>query len=121
MSTGAENANTNPHSEALSGRIPKILLNNGMYKITQWSDKLRIIAPISHMFLHGGIWMRDPSSESALSALSISIVTNTDRDSVLALTLPSVKYEHGLSLKSKVSKLLTLKPSQVGHSDQFRS
>ena len=37
------------------------------------------------------------TSESALSALNISMATSTDSDSVDALALPAVKYSHGVS------------------------
>merc|ERR1712023_430290 len=54
------------------------------------------IAASSHGLTHGGMVTSEPSSEIALSALNISIVTRTDSDSVDALTFPSVKYLHGL-------------------------
>ena len=49
------------------------------------------MAPTRYMFLCGGTTSRLQSSDSALSEFSISIVTNTVRDSVDAVTLPFSK------------------------------
>lgn len=49
--------------------------------------------------------LKSHTSDSAFSALSISMATSTDSDSVDAFALPAVKYSHG------VSKDTTLPPA----------
>jgi hypothetical protein len=61
------------------------------------------------------------SSEIALRAFNISIITRTESERVEALTFPSVKYLHGSAYKSSPSTKLTGAKSsfdQVGHSPQ---
>ena len=61
----------------------------------------------------------DESSLKAFKALNISITTSTVSDKVEAFCLPTVKYEHGFSLKLYLPKLLTAKSVKVVHSLQL--
>lgn len=79
------------------------------------------MATSSHGLHHGGICSRLPSSESALSALSISIVTSTESESVDAVVLPSWKYAHGLAERSTLPNEAGWKSVQVGHWPQCES
>jgi len=67
------------------------LLRKGTYTITQCKKIELRIAAINQKFTNGVIVSRLLSYEIALSALSISITTRTDRLKVDALTLPSTK------------------------------
>ena len=69
----------------------------GTSTMNQWRPMDTKQATMSHKFTKGVIVRSELSSEIALKALSISMTTRTERDSVDALTLPSVKYLHGLS------------------------
>lgn len=64
------------------------------------------IARIRYGLIHGGIVIKELSSESAFNALNISITTRTERLKVLALTFPLVKYSQGFAEKSNPPKLL---------------
>ena len=82
-----------------------------------------IMAKMRYGLIHGGIVTKELSSDKALSALNISMTTNTDKLNVDALTFPLVKYSHGLFEKSIPPKLFTWNDSlgHDGHSDQFES
>merc|ERR1719263_1876127 len=73
--------------------------------MTKWRPKETNIASRSHGLAHGGIWRREPSSERALRALSISMTTRTEREKVEAVALPLVKYSHGLAERSMPTPL----------------
>ena len=67
------------------------------------------MATRSHGLAHGGIWSSDESSESAFSALSISITTSTERDMVEAVALPAaVKYAHAFELRAVLNSPMPL-------------
>ena len=89
--TGKLQANTRIHSFTVRGTTPKILAKIGTYKMTQWESIEPMMARMSHGFTQGGICNKLPSSETALRAFSISIVTSTDKLRVMALALPMVK------------------------------
>ena len=72
------------------GTIEKTLARKGTYRMTKWRPKETAIATRSHGLTHGGIVTSEPSSEIALSALNISMVTRTERDIVLAVSLPAL-------------------------------
>lgn len=54
-----------------------------MCRMTKWRVKERAMEPTSHMFDQGGMATRDWFSESEFIALSISMVTSTDRAIVI--------------------------------------
>ena len=90
--------------------------------MTQWRRMEEAMARMRYGFTNGVMVSSELSSEMALSALSISITTRTERESVEALTLPLVKYSHGAADKSIPStKLFTLKSFHSGHCDQVLS
>ena len=63
--------------------MSKFTLKNGIYKIIKWSDIDKAIDPNSHTFTHGGIFNNDWFSDKLFIALSISIVTSTDKAIVI--------------------------------------
>ncbi len=81
-------------------------LKNGMYRINECKHKLKRHAAIKQGFAKSPkikiqkipIQKIEESSLNALMALSISIKTNTVKDIVDALALPTVKYKQGLAL-----------------------
>jgi hypothetical protein len=103
--TGIENASTNIHSVKFKGVIPKIVFINGTYKINMCDKTEPKMATINHRLIQGGMTNKELSSLRALRALSISIMTSTERLSVLAFIFPFVKYSHGFFEKSNPSKL----------------
>jgi hypothetical protein len=119
--TGEEKAITSIHSCRLRGATPNIAFRKGTYNITIWRNVEKRTAAIRYGLVKGVTMSSELSSDSALRALSISIITSTDRDRVHALTLPLVKYSQPLLEKSKPSKLLGWKPFQPGHSLQWES
>ena len=91
--TGMEIFITAIHSVKLSGVIWKIVDRMSTYRMTKCNDIDNAIAPINHMFVHGGMTRSDWFSDRLqcalvfciltrhsylFIALSISIVTNTD-------------------------------------------
>lgn len=71
--------------------MEKMGLNHGTYTIMKWRAMEPQIAKIKYGFTKG-VWdKRELSSEIAFRALSISITTKTERESVEALTLPLTK------------------------------
>ena len=71
--------------------MEKISAKYGTYMIKKCEPKETSIATRRYGLRHGGMVTRDPSSESALSALNISIATRTVSESVDAFTLPASK------------------------------
>jgi hypothetical protein len=94
MIIGKENANTSDQSLKVKGAILNILLNIGEYKIIECNPrelnkkKYDKQARISRGLLNRPTLRILESSERALSALSISIITSTDKLRVEALALP---------------------------------
>jgi len=83
-------------------------LKKGMYTIIMCIKVDRVAAAMRYGFTSGVTTKRELSSLKALNALNISIITKTESERVLALTLPAVKYLHGSFDKSMPStKLLT--------------
>lgn len=92
-----------------------------MYKIIMCRNVENNIARIRQRLVNGVTTRSELSSDSALRALSISMITRTDRLRVLAFTLPLVKQSQGLLVKSYPSKLLGWNPFHEGHSLQWES
>ena len=86
-----------------SGQTAKIFAKTGTYKIMKCTSTEPMHAKINQGLVHGGIWTSDPSSETALKASAIPMITKTVKDSVEAFHLPAVKYEQGAlsKLRSK--------------------
>mmetsp|Transcript_8391 Transcript_8391/g.23317 ORF Transcript_8391/g.23317 Transcript_8391/m.23317 type:complete len:221 (-) Transcript_8391:2765-3427(-) len=116
--TGKEKAMTNVQSCQSSEHTAKILERKGMLMITKCTAMEPQQARTSQGLVQGGIWIREPSSERALNALSISMTTRTVNESVEALTLPAVKYEQGSFSKLRSRKGRGLKASQEEHFPQ---
>jgi len=93
--TGTENRMTRHHSWQFKGEIPKIELKTGTYRIIIWLATDPKMARMSQGLIQGGIVINELSSDKALRALNISIMTSTDKLSVDAFTFPFVKYSHG--------------------------
>lgn len=64
---------------------------------------------------------REASSDKALTALNISIITKTVKDKVEAFYFPQVKYKQGSSSNLYSKKFLIVKPYQSLHSVKFLS
>jgi len=60
----------------------------------------------------------DYSSDKALKAFNISIITKTVRDKVAGFYFPQVKYKQGSLEKSYFPKLATVKPFHSGQVSQ---
>lgn len=89
--TGKATTNTNNHSLKLSGTIPNTFAKNGMYSIKKCKPNETDIARRSHGLTQGGIVSRLVSSDKAFNELNISIATKTERERVVAFTLPDLK------------------------------
>lgn len=72
-----------------------------------WRPTAHAMAKSKYTLTNGLMVKSELSSEIALRALSISIITRTDRDRVDAFTFPSVKYLHGSCERSIPSTKLT--------------
>lgn len=86
--TGSATAKTKNHSFKLRGTIPNTCAKNGTYNIKKCRPNDTDIARRSQGLTQGGIDKRLPSSDRALRELNISMATNTERDNVIAFTLP---------------------------------
>jgi len=78
---------------------------NGIYRMAQCNKTEIEMAINNHGLAQIPIVNNDESSLKAFKALSISIITKTDNDNVLAVYLPAVKYVHGFFEKSYLPKL----------------
>jgi len=103
--TGNENLSTSIQSLKFNGTVLNIVSKNGIYKIAQCKTTEIEIAINNHGLAQIPIVNNEESSLKAFKALSISIITNTDNDNVLAVYLPTVKYVHGFFEKSYLPKL----------------
>lgn len=86
--TGKATASTKSHSLRLRGTIPNTCARNGTYKMTKCKANEIDMASRSHGLTQGGMLTRLTSSDRALRELNISMATKTERDRVIAFTLP---------------------------------
>lgn len=98
--TGNEKAITKSQSFKFYDKVENMLLQNGIYSITQCNPTELPIANNYHGLAKIPDVMIDIFSDIAFIELSISIITKTVKDKVEALAFPAIKYEHGFFEKS---------------------
>lgn len=84
--TGDAKRTTSIHSLKERGTIKNIFARGAMYIIRKWSPNDTAMATRRYGLTNGVIVKRERSSEIALRALNISMVTSTESDSVEAFT-----------------------------------
>lgn len=86
---GALHAMTMFHSGTPSGTMPKMVCRIGVYNRMKWRIMESVMAYTKIMLFHSGRVSRDSDDDRAFMALSISMTTRIDSDTVDAVRADS--------------------------------
>jgi len=97
-----ENSDYGKISYSLEDRKQKPTVKNGTYRIIKWRTIDKAIDNTNHILFHSGSVSNDSFSERLLIAFNISMVTNMDKDIVVALRdIQFVNMSHPICGKSR--------------------